>query len=66
VAALIVLRKREGNAISVPGYPVVPWLFLAGVVAMTVFTVIQRPIESLVGFATILAGLAAWRLQKKK
>ncbi len=61
VAALIVLRKREGNAISVPGYPVVPWLFLAGVTAMTVFTVIQRPMESLVGFATILAGLAAWQ-----
>jgi basic amino acid/polyamine antiporter, APA family len=66
VAALIVLRKREGKAISVPGYPLVPWLFLAGVTAMTVFTVMQRPMESLVGFATILAGLAAWRIHKKK
>jgi len=66
VAALIVLRKREGSAVFVPGYPVVPWLFLAGVVAMTAFTVVQRPMESIVGFATILAGLAAWRLQKRK
>jgi hypothetical protein len=43
----------------------VPWLFLAGVVAMTAFTVLQRPMESLVGLATIAAGLAAWGIQKK-
>jgi len=65
VAALIVLRKKEGNSLAVPGYPVVPWVFLAGVVAMTAFTVHQRPLESLFGFATILAGLAAWKIQKK-
>jgi hypothetical protein len=49
----------------VPGNPLVPWLFLAGVMAMTAFTVVQRPMESLVGFGTIVAGLAAWRIQKK-
>jgi len=65
VAALIVLRRREGISLAVPGYPVVPWLFLAGVMAMTAFTVVQRPMESLVGFGTILAGLVAWRIQKK-
>jgi hypothetical protein len=26
---------------------------------------VQRPMESLVGFGTILAGLVAWRTQKK-
>jgi basic amino acid/polyamine antiporter, APA family len=66
VAALIILRRREGAALAVPGYPMVPWLFLAGVAAMTVFTVLQRPMESLVGFATILAGLAAWRIRKRR
>jgi APA family basic amino acid/polyamine antiporter len=66
VAALIVLRKREGNSLSVPGYPVVPWLFLAGVAAMAAFTVVQRPMESIVAFTTILAGLAAWRIQKRR
>jgi hypothetical protein len=66
VAALIVLRKREGKTLAVPGYPVVPWLFLAGVSAMTAFTVVQRPMESLVGFGTIAAGFAAWRIRKKK
>ena len=33
---------------------------------MTVFTVAQRPLESLVGLATIAAGLAAWRLHGRK
>jgi amino acid transporter len=66
VAALIVLRRREGRTVFVPGYPVVPWLFLAGVAAMTAFTVVQRPMESLVGMGTILAGLAAWRIQKRR
>ncbi|NPV05997.1 MAG: amino acid permease [Syntrophaceae bacterium] len=66
VAALIVLRKREGETVVVPGWPVVPWLFLAGVAAMTAFTVVQRPLEGVVGLATVAAGLAAWRAQEKK
>jgi len=52
--------------VAVPGWPVVPWLFLAGVAAMTAFTVAQRPLESLVGLATVAAGLAAWRIQARK
>ena len=64
VAALVLLRKREGKTMHIPGYPLVPWLFLTGVAAMAVFTVAQRPLESLVGFGTIAAGLAAWRLHR--
>ena len=66
VVALIVLKTREGENVAVPGWPVVPWLFLAGVAAMTAFTVAQRPLESLVGLATVAAGLAAWRIQARK
>ncbi|MCU0531120.1 MAG: amino acid permease [Syntrophales bacterium] len=66
VTALIVLKSREGAKMEVPGWPLVPWLFLAGVAAMTVFTAAQRPLESLVGLATIAAGLAAWRIQSRK
>jgi len=66
VAALILLKMREGKGMVVPGWPVVPWLFLAGVAAMSVFTVAQRPLESLIGFGTIAAGLAAWKLQENR
>lgn len=64
VVALLVLRHREGRALKVPGFPVVPWLFLAGVVAMTTFTVLQKPLESLVGFGTMMAGVVAWWLRR--
>jgi basic amino acid/polyamine antiporter, APA family len=66
VIALLVLRRREGKALRVPGFPFVPWAFLLGVIAITVFTVMQRPAESLVGFGTILAGLVAWLLSRKR
>ena len=65
VVALLVLRHREGRALQVPGFPLVPWLFLAGVLAMTAFTVVQKPVESLVGFGTMLAGLASWLFSRK-
>lgn len=65
VVALLLVRRREGSAVPIPGYPFVPWLFLAGVCAITVFTVVQRPLESLVGFGTIAAGLLAWLVNRK-
>jgi APA family basic amino acid/polyamine antiporter len=65
VAALLVLRRREGTALRIPGFPFVPWLFLLGVLAMTAFTVVQKPMESLVGFVTILAGLVAWLFNRR-
>jgi basic amino acid/polyamine antiporter, APA family len=64
VVALLVLRRREGTALRVPGFPFVPWLFLLGVIAMTGFTVLQKPMESMVGFVTIVAGLVAWLFNK--
>jgi amino acid transporter len=65
VVALLVLRHREGKSLRVPGFPVVPWLFLCGVVAMTAFAVVQKPVECLVGFGTILAGLIAWLFNRR-
>ena len=66
VVALIILRRREGKTLYVPGYPVVPWLFLAAVTAMIAFTVVHKPLQSLVGFGTILAGLMAWILSRRE
>lgn len=60
VVALMVLRSREGRALHVPGFPWVPLTFLGGVVAIATFTVMNRPMESLVGFGTIGAGLIVW------
>jgi APA family basic amino acid/polyamine antiporter len=65
VAALLVLRRREGKSLPIPGFPYVPWLFLAGVVAITGFTIVQRPLESLVGLGAMLAGFVAWLFNRR-
>ena len=42
------------------GYPVVPFLFVAGSAAFVVNTAIERPIESLIGLALVALGLPAY------
>jgi APA family basic amino acid/polyamine antiporter len=66
VVALLALRRREGTAVRIPGYPLVPAVFLIGVVAMTLFSVVQRPLESLVGCAAMAAGGGAWLLSRRR
>lgn len=59
VCALLVLRRRQGvpDTYRVPGYPVVPLLFIVSCVGMTVASIRYAPGPSLVGVALILAGL---------
>jgi APA family basic amino acid/polyamine antiporter len=60
VVGLILLRRREGTRLTVPGWPWVPGIFLLAVLWMSLFVVAKRPAESLVGLATIGLGWAAW------
>jgi APA family basic amino acid/polyamine antiporter len=48
------------------GYPVVPGLFVAGALALTVNIWIQRPVRSSIGLAMILSGLFFYRLWSGK
>jgi APA family basic amino acid/polyamine antiporter len=66
VVGLVRLRRREGAALRVPGWPVVPALFLLFVLGSTAFTVARRPRESLLGIATLGLGAAAYRLQRRR
>ncbi|HXG47729.1 MAG TPA: APC family permease, partial [Methylomirabilota bacterium] len=65
VAGLIRLRLREGPELGVPGWPWVPALFLAAVVGTAVFSIALRPLESLVGFATIGLGWLLWWIKAR-
>jgi APA family basic amino acid/polyamine antiporter len=59
VCGLCRLRLKEGRQLRVPGWPWVPGLFLAFALGSTIFTVAQRPFESLIGLATLgVAGVA--------
>ena len=66
VVGLIVLRRREGPQLAVPGWPWVPGLFLLVVLWMASFSVVRRPAESLVGFATMGLGWIAWRISRRQ
>jgi APA family basic amino acid/polyamine antiporter len=61
VIGLIVLRRREGVRLVVPGWPWVPWLFVLSTLAITGFTIWRRPWESAAGVATLALGWLAWR-----
>jgi APA family basic amino acid/polyamine antiporter len=65
VLGLVWQRHRQGPALKVPGWPWVPALFLFFVLGSTVFTVAERPRESLVGLSTLAVGLLAYWLQKR-
>jgi APA family basic amino acid/polyamine antiporter len=60
VAGLMVLRRREGPRLPVPGWPWVPALFMASVLGMAGFSVARRPVESLLGLATMAVGWVVW------
>jgi APA family basic amino acid/polyamine antiporter len=68
VAGLVRLRRREGAAaVPVPGWPWVPAVFLTFVLGASALAVKERPLESAVGLAVMLAvGLASWRRTRRR
>ncbi|MHC1763460.1 MAG: APC family permease [Verrucomicrobiia bacterium] len=65
VAGLIRLRLREGPQLRVPGWPILPGLFVASVAAISLFTMFRRPVETGIGLATLVAGWISWRFVAK-
>ena len=60
VAGLVRLRRKEGSRLRVPGWPVVPVVFVAGVLAACGLTIARKPAESAVGLGTLVLGWLAW------
>ncbi len=65
VLGLVVLRIKEGKSLKVPGWPIIPALFITAITAMTCFSIVRRPIESLFGFITILVGFLLFMIFSK-
>jgi APA family basic amino acid/polyamine antiporter len=61
-AALFVFRRREGPDASfrVPGHPWTSLLFVAACALIVVATLWNNPVNSLIGFAILLAGIPAF------
>ena len=68
VLGLIVLRIRRPDLprpCRAWGYPVTPLVFLGFSVFMMYFTIRERPVESLAGIATLLAGLVVYAVSAR-
>jgi APA family basic amino acid/polyamine antiporter len=62
-ASVFVFRRREPNAArpyKTWGYPVVPALFVLVTICLIVLTVINAPVQSLIGLAIIAMGLPVY------
>jgi basic amino acid/polyamine antiporter, APA family len=63
VVGLVVLRRREGpERVPVPGWPVVPAVFLAGTAAVSVLAAAREPTLALAGLGTAAAALPLYAL----
>jgi amino acid transporter len=60
------LRPDAPRPFRVPGYPVVPALFLLATVAMIVNALVRRPGTTLFGFGLILAGLPFYLMATRR
>jgi APA family basic amino acid/polyamine antiporter len=62
-AALFVFRRRDPReeGFKAPGHPVTTGLFVIACAVVVIATVASNPINSLIGFAILLAGIPACR-----
>ena len=67
VSSLFVLRRREGAAaVPVPGYPWVPGLFVGATLMFAAIAAMYRPLEPVVGVATLATGVVAWLIIERR
>jgi APA family basic amino acid/polyamine antiporter len=66
--ALFVFRRRDpGKAgFSAPGHPITTGLFVIACALVVIATVVSNPVNSLIGFAILLAGIPACRYWQRK
>lgn len=66
VVGLIKLKRSEGEAIRVIGWPWIPGLFVAFVFFSAGFTIFRQPVEAALGATTLIVGIAAYKLQESR
>jgi APA family basic amino acid/polyamine antiporter len=67
VASLFVLRWREGaQRIAIPGYPLTPGCFVLCTLGFAGLAALRRPLEPIVGVATIAVGIVLYLLAVRR
>ncbi len=66
VIGVFKLRRSGRSVIKLPGYPVVPAVYVLAGVTILVLSFLQRPKESSIAIATVLVGIPIYLIFKKK
>jgi basic amino acid/polyamine antiporter, APA family len=67
--SIFVYRRREPGAVRpfrVPGYPVVPLLFVASAAAIVINTIAVQPIRAMVGLGVVALGSPAYLVWRRR
>lgn len=65
IVGLILIRRRGQSALRMPGYPLTAVIYLLAGTAILILAFSQRPVESSIAIATVLAGLPAYVLFRR-
>ena len=68
-AAVLLLRKTQpslARPYRVPGYPWVPLVFIVSSAGLVANTLLERPVESVIGLAIVVAGLPAYAFWRRR
>jgi amino acid transporter len=66
VLGLLSLRWREGSVrVPIPGYPLIPIIYVIGTAGASAFLVIRKPDEALLGLVTVLMGLPVYAAMRR-
>jgi len=60
VAGIFRLRRRKQSLLPLPGYPVVPFIYLFAGTIMLVLSYLERPLESSLAVGTVLTGIPVY------
>lgn len=66
IFGIIKLRKDNPGAVRMPGYPVTQFIYIIAGLLILVLSYAERPIESSVASLTVLAGIPAYYIFKKR
>ncbi len=66
VLGVFKLRRTGRSVVKLPGYPVVPAVYVLAGVTILILAFLQRPKESSVAIATVLIGIPIYLIFKKK
>ena len=66
VLSVIKLRKAYPSAHKMPGYPYTQIIYLTSGVSILILAFLERPVESGIAIITVLAGIPAYYLFRKK